>query len=84
MHEQTTIGVHEEEEPYLVSLRIKYINPARGIPDFCKQKLLALPLEPSTHLGHYNNSEFPTVSDVSQEDETAQPNKAISCYAGGA
>ncbi len=32
----------------------KYTNPARGIPDFCKQKLLAPPLEPSSHLGHYN------------------------------
>ncbi len=28
----------------------KYTNPARGIPDFCKQKLLAPPLEPSSHL----------------------------------
>ncbi len=28
----------------------KYTNPARGTPDFCKQKLLAPPLEPSNHL----------------------------------
>ena len=27
-----------------------YTNPARGIPDYCKQKLLAPPLEPCNHL----------------------------------
>ncbi len=36
----------------------KYTDPARGIPDFCKQKLLAPPLEPSSHLWHYNHSEW--------------------------
>ncbi len=39
------------------NLNAKYTNPARGIPDFCKQKLLAPPLEPSSHLGYYNHSE---------------------------
>ncbi len=37
------------------NLKLKYTNPAIGIPDFCKQKLLAPPLEPSNHLEHYNN-----------------------------
>ncbi len=34
----------------------KDTNPARGIPDFCKQKLLAPVLEPSSHLAHYNHT----------------------------
>ena len=36
----------------------KYTNPARGIPDFCKQKLLAPPLEPSNQLEYYNHGEL--------------------------
>ncbi len=48
-------------EPYgtcqPINKYMKYTNPARGTPDFCKQKLLAPPLEPGNHLKHYNHGE---------------------------
>ncbi len=51
---QSDPGIHGKNQSGSLNAKMKYTNPARGIPDFCKQKLLVPHLEPGTHLEHYN------------------------------
>ena len=55
----------------------KYTNPARGNPDFCKQKLLAPPLEPSNQLEHQQFSACTEDEDKYEDEEHIQNIKGL-------